>query len=281
MNIMEYNELKRQGLVEKIKNCNGDYFIFFIDVDDVIYNTEPVMQKVLEDIDYRATTKYRVKKAQDNSEDSKEEGNLSYKILDAILEETLYEEYDERKDAWIRRTYRAIDYDKEVYLDKHLFDNAIEYIRNIIKNKGDNVFVVACSHRNPVREGETKTQRLYEKLPELDLVITLPYHVQVGFDEVNSKALYVKKVLSLETLENCLLIDNAKKNCRDWRRNGGIDINFLPYGYKEEHTLADHISKLATLDPHGIQFALSYIDYARKHPEYVNEVDVPMKVKKL
>ena len=59
VDIMKYNELKLTELKEKIKDCNGAYRLFCIDVDDVLFDIIPVMQKVLASIDYRATNKYR------------------------------------------------------------------------------------------------------------------------------------------------------------------------------------------------------------------------------
>ena len=46
------------------------------------------------------------------------------------------------------------------------------------------------------------------------------------------------------------------------------------------------MSKLDSLDPHMIQFAISYINYARNNPNYVGEVDISIdeakeKVKRL
>ena len=98
---------------------------------------------------------------------------------------------------------------------------------------------------------------------------------------MTDKGLWVQQTLLLENLDNCILIDNSKSNCKKWRKRNGVDVRFLPDGYITCHTLADHISKLANLDPFMLQLALSFIQYARIHPEYVDEFDQPMKVKKL
>lgn len=291
LNVLEYNESKRLELIEKIKKIKesqDDYLIFLIDVDDVIYNIEPYKQKVLKGIDYRATNDYRIQIARENSEDSKEESSLSFKILDAILEETAIELYDEKRNRKIMREYERINYG-DFYSDQNLFPNAIPFL-NYMTNQRDefnqNIFFVACSHRNPIREGEIKMQKLYEKIPNLDLVITLPFHVEVGSTQMNMKSDYVQRVLKLDDLSHCILIDNSKKNCIDMRMNGGMDIQFLPTGFETRHSVSDHISKMTELDPYKIQLAISYIRYARQFPEYADEMDISLdaasaKVKKI
>ena len=285
MDIMEFNESKRQELIEKIRNCGDDYTILVLDVDNVIYNSNPIMQKLIGERDYRATDEARIFYAKEGSEDSKLAHVNSYKILDAILEETAYEDYDEELDEYITRRYKPIDYE-EVYVSETLFPGVKERLNGILNNREDNFFVIACSHRNPVSEGIVKTKKLYEEFPGLDFVITMPFHVEIGSGEMNSKAEFVKKLLLLDDLHNCILIDDAKKNCVDFRKHNGMDIKFLPNGHKahNEDKPSDHLSKLNELDPYMIQFCISYIEYLRKNREYYYEVNKDVeevKVKKL
>ena len=275
MNIMEYNKLKRLELINKIINCKGNYTLLCIDVDDVIFNIEPYVQGLLEQIDHKATKKYREEVASESSEDVMEAMKKHYKILNAILEETMYVDYDDRKDRIIKRNYKQLNYD-DIYEDKNLFMESVEYIRHLLNNRSNNTFVIFISHRNPEREGITKTKRLYELFPNVDCIETLPFHEKIGTDIISSKALYIKEVYALDNLKKCILIDNSRGNCLDFRKYGGMDIRFLPEGYKKKHTLADHLSKLSDLDPTMLQFVISYIRYARKHPKYVDEVDIPM-----
>ena len=283
--IMEFNKLKRIELMKKIMECDGKYRLFCIDVDDVIFNTDPYVQVKLEEIDYRATRKYREEIASESSEDAKEATQKHYDILDAILEETMYVDYDDRKDRIIKRNYKTLDYE-DIYRDTNLFMESVSYINNLLSQRRENDFFIFISHRNPEREGVTKTRRLYELFPEIDAVETIPFHEEKGSKKVNSKALYIKEMYALDNLDKCILIDNSRGNCLDFRKNGGMDIRFLPEGFKKRHTLSDHLSKISDLDPTMLQFAISYIKYARKHPDYVDEVDIPLreaseKVKKL
>lgn len=281
-NIVEYNTLKKLKLIENILKCNGNYKLICIDVDDVIFNTDPFVQEKLEQIDHRATKKYREEIAKETSEDMRESLCKSFDILDAILEETLYIDYDDEKEKTTRRSYKTLDYD-EIYQDKNLILSSVQYIKNMLSNRGENEFFIFLSHKNPDREGLVKAKRLYELFPEIDVVETLPFHIEPGSKSVNSKALWIKQVYGLDNLDNCYLIDNSKSNCKDFRKHGGYDIRFLPDGFNKSHNLADKFSKLDSLDPYMIQFAISYIKYARENSNYIDSVDINLeeKIKKL
>ena len=284
-NIVEYNTLKKLKLMENILKSKGDYNLICIDVDDVIFNTDPFVQTVLENIDHRATKKYREEISHESSEDTRELLCKSFDILDAILEENLYIDYDDEKEKITRRNYNKINYD-EIYVDENLIPGAVEYVRNILENRGKNDFVIFLSHKNPEREGIIKAKRLYELFPTVDAVETIPFHIEPGTKNVSSKALWIKQVYGLDNLSNCYLIDNSKNNCIDFRKHGGYDIRYLPEKFNNNHTLADHMSKLDCLDPYMIQFIISYIKYARENPNYVDILDVKLddvkdKVKKI
>ena len=132
MNIMEYNKLKRLELINKIIKCNDNYVLLCIDVDDVIFNTEPYVQELLEQIDHKATKKYREEVASESSEDAMQSMKKHYKILNAILEETMYVEYDDRKDRVIKRNYKQLDYN-DIYENKNLFMESLQYIKHIFQ----------------------------------------------------------------------------------------------------------------------------------------------------
>lgn len=280
VDIMKYNKLKLNDLSRNIIECNGDYRLFCFDVDDVIFNTAPIMQMILESIDRRATKKYRVEKQSETSQTAKEANKRSYTLLDAILEErTCTIENEKGQNEHLDFTKPLIDYE-ELYSDKYLFPLAIEFIKYMIATKGENDFFIFVSHRNPEREGEVKTRRLYELLPEIDGVITLPFHEKVGADEPTNKGIWVKNILGLDNLDNAILIDNDPTNGKRFRKLNGFDIRYLPEGFKDEHTLYDHMSKLTNLDPYMINFILTLIKYSRENPEYAEELD-KVKIKKL
>lgn len=273
--IMEFNNKKRLELIEKIKKCNGDYTLICLDVDDVIYNTDPYVQGLLEEIDHKATRQYRVEVAAESSEDVMQSILKHYKILNAILEETEYVDYDDRKDRIIRRNYKQLNYE-DIYKSKNLFMETVEYLRHFLANKPDNTFVILISHRNPIREGNTKTRKLYKLFPNVDAIETIQFHEEIGSNVISSKAEYIQKTYGIRDLSNCILIDNTRGNCLDFREHGGMDIRYLPTGFNKKHTLADHLSKISDLDPTMLQFVISYINYARENPDYVDEVDIPL-----
>ena len=266
VNIEEFNHMRQIKLINDIMSCNGDYQLFCIDVDDVVYNTDAVMQEILATIDYRATKKYREKISIETSEDSLSESEKSFAILNARLEETPYTE-DMENGAQQTLIYPKIDYSK-VYKSEHLIPGSIEFINHMLQKREKNYFFIYLSHRNPIREGHEKMLKLYELTPNIDAIITLPYHIETGSKEVNSKALWVKQSLALENLNNCILIDNSRSNCKDWRKQGGIDIRYLTDGVVQTHSINNHLLKLTSLDPYYIQFVLSYIKYIRQNTSY-------------
>ncbi len=274
-NVIEYNTLKKVKLIENILKCGGNYRLFCIDVDDVIFNTDPFVQNKLDEIDHRATKKYREEIAKETSEDMRESLKKSFDILDAILEETEYVDYDDEKEKTTRRNYKRLNYE-EIYQDKNLIPGAVEFVRGILDTRGENDFFIFLSHKNPEREGLVKAKKLYELFPDIDAVETLPFHIEPGTKRVNSKALWIKQVYGLENLDNCYLLDNSRSNCKDFRKHGGNFVRYLPDGFDDTHTLADHMSKLNLLDPYMFQFALSFINYFRNNSNYVDEVDITM-----
>lgn len=277
--IMKYNKIKISELSKKIAETNGDYRLICIDVDDVIFDIANLMQEILADIDYRATNKYREMIVNDEtSEDAKLEFKKSYKILDAILEENkCVVEKENGQKEYLDFTKPLIDYEK-VYEDKNLFPLAIQYVKNMIANRGPNEYYIFLSHRNPIREGIIKTKRLYELIPEIDGIITLPFHE--GTNEMTDKGLWVLQTLQLDNLNNAILIDNSKSNCKKWRAREGIDIRFEPDGFNVTHSLADHLSRLTELDSYNLQLCYSFIKYVRDNPGYADLYEHKIKVKR-
>lgn len=268
VDIMKYNKTRLNELSKNIMDCNGDYRLFCIDVDDVLFDVAPLVQAILERIDYRATNKYREEIIRETPRDSQDGFKMSYTILDAILEESkcVVEKDNGQKEA-LDFAKPLIDYE-QLYSNENLFPGAVEFVNYMLKNKSFNDFFIFVSHRNPEREGVIKTRRLYELFPGIDGVITLPFHEKVGSSKMNDKGLWVMQTLLLENLDNAILIDNSKTNGKNWRNRNGIDIRYLPEGFSDKHSITDHLSKLTNMDPHMIQFALSFIEFARKYPEY-------------
>ena len=51
-NLVEFNMLKRLNLMNRMILSNGNYQLYCIDVDDVVFDTNTLLQKKLEKIDY-------------------------------------------------------------------------------------------------------------------------------------------------------------------------------------------------------------------------------------
>ena len=275
VDLMKHNKLNLNDLSKRIMDCNGDYRLFCIDVDDVVFNVAPIMQEILKRIDFRATNEYRERISKLTPEAYEEEKRKSFLILNAILEETKCKIENDNgitiKTQELDFTSPIINYE-ELYSDCNLFPYAVEYINYLLENRNKNDFFIFASHRNPEREGEIKTRRLYELFPKIDGVITLPFHKELGAAKSNPKSLCVMQTLQLDNLNNAWLIDNSKPNCKDFRSNSGRSIGYIPDGFNEYDSLDDHMSKLVNLDPFNLQFCLSYIQHVIKHPEYVDEI---------
>ena len=280
MNIEEFNRRKQVQLINNIMNCHGDYQLVCIDVDDVMYNTDVIMQEILASIDARATKEYRGEISRETSEDSLAEIQKSFAILNAILEEYPYLEDLENGTTKVNN-YPKIDY-SEIYKPENLIPGSVEAVNQMLEmrdQKGDKkYFFIYLSHRNPEREGLEKMLQLYKLTPKIDAILTLPYHIEVGSKEVSSKGAWVKQSLALDNLNNCILVDNSKSNCKEWRKQGGIDIRFLTRGFEEPYNLEDHLLRLPSLDPYAIQFALSCIRYIRENPNYLDTINDNQKV---
>ena len=280
MNIEEFNRRKQVQLINNIMNCHGDYQLVCIDVDDVIYNTDAIMQEILASIDARATKDYRGEISRETSEDSLAEIQKSFAILNAILEEYPYLEDLENGTTKVN-DYPKIDYSK-IYKPENLIPGSVEAVNQMLEmrdQKGDKkYFFIYLSHRNPEREGLEKMLQLYKLTPKIDAILTLPYHIEVGSKEVSSKGAWVKQSLALDNLNNCILVDNSKSNCKEWRKQGGIDIRYLTEGFENPYVLEDHLLRLPSLDPYAIQFALSCIRYIRENPNYLDTINDNQKV---
>lgn len=280
MNIEEFNRRKQVQLINNIMNCHGDYQLVCIDVDDVMYNTDAIMQEILASIDARATKEYRGEISRETSEDSLAEIQKSFAILNAILEEYPYLEDLENGTTKVN-DYPKIDYSK-IYKPENLIPGSVEAVNQMLEmrdQKGDKkYFFIYLSHRNPEREGLEKMLQLYKLTPKIDAILTLPYHIEVGSKEVSSKGAWVKQSLALDNLNNCILVDNSKSNCKEWRKQGGIDIRYLTEGFESPYVLEDHLLRLPSLDPYAIQFALSCIRYIRENPNYLDTINDNQKV---
>lgn len=280
MNIEEFNRRKQVQLINNIMNCHGDYQLVCIDVDDVMYNTDVIMQEILASIDARATKEYRGEISRETSEDSLAEIQKSFAILNAILEEYPYLEDLENGTTKVN-DYPKIDYSK-IYKPENLIPGSVEAVNQMLEmrdQKGEKkYFFIYLSHRNPEREGLEKMLQLYKLTPKIDAILTLPYHIEVGSKEVSSKGAWVKQSLALDNLNNCILVDNSKSNCKEWRKQGGIDIRYLTEGFESPYVLEDHLLRLPSLDPYAIQFALSCIRYIRENPNYLDTINDNQKV---
>ena len=274
--IMAYNSRKIGELRDKIRDLGDDYTILSIDVDGVVYNTS-IMQEILEEIDFRSTKKYRSLIANEETEDFKIDSKKSYAILNAILEETPFQDDENMRYGVPQRiVYPKIDY-KRVYKDENFVKNAetgittVDYIRHIMENKPDNVFVIFNTHYNMEHESFEKIKELYRLFPNIDGIIAMPYHKTIGSNECNNKADKLRERLGKDVVRNVIHIDDLKKNCTDIRESGGMDIRFLEFGYDDTHTLGDRFTRIANLDPYYLSFVISYIEFKRKYPEYEME----------
>ena len=79
------------------------------------------------------------------------------------------------------------------------------------RNKNEKDFFIFVSHRNPEREAIIKTRRLYELVPEIDGIITPPFHEEIGAEQMSNKGLFVMQILELDNLDNCIYNSNYRE----------------------------------------------------------------------
>ncbi len=239
----DFNEQKLSVVRRKIEECRAfgkEFRIIFLDIDNVINNSEPTMQRQLEKINYLASSAYRRSVMGRNSEDKDRIAmkiKKSYDILDGILEETM-------------PLTERMDYE-EIHQDKNLFRQSIPWVNEMLEDTsykeklvyelGDNheveFFFLYLTHINPPREAATKIRKYFYRTPLIDGVIWLPFHD--NHKHINSKALYATSILGLHPREfkNCYLIDDTEKNIGEWKSYGGLAIPFLTSGFPDPREL--------------------------------------------
>jgi len=253
------NSQKLINLIQNIFNRKGNFRLFCIDIDDVVVNFKPWLQEQLGKIDYRATDNYRREIASEESQDYDHDRRLSFKILDEILEEQ-------------KKEYEGlIDYKSFYQNPNNVYKCAIKYINMLLQNKQDGDFFVFLTHRNIELEKNVKIEEFSKYCPNIDGIITPSFHDLEG-KKVN-KLIYVMDFLHIDKkyAKNLVLIDNTKKNVRDFIDGGAVGIRFLEPTYKGHFTMKDYLTKLADLDPVNIDRVMAAIEYEKEHPGCFDE----------
>lgn len=207
--------------------------ILCIDFDDVIFNTKPAVEKIIDGIEEKATGKY-LKRIIAETKDADEKTKLErehYNYKDRVLEEV-----DDK--------YKGlIDYDA-IFSTDDVFPGTIDYINYLI-NCGYYEKVYILSHCNVEREVEAKKRFLKRFFSNLEL-ISVPYHIEKYRPNLErkptSKAEYFMKYTGITDLSRCTLIDDSNSNCNNWRDHGGIAIKYnasgsMNFEYQEINSL--------------------------------------------
>ncbi len=279
----EFNNKKIVKLRNELKTYrNGKTFyrIVFIDIDDVINNTEPYMQQQLKDLGYyEATSEYRMSLMKNATEDKKsfdQETKRSFALFNDIVEETI-------------PLKKKIDYNF-IHQESHLFPNAVDYINKLTDEaslefdfnalessvKKIKTFYVFLTHYNPRREESLKIMTYYKYCPGIDAIITLPFHIMIGSSIQNSKAKVARSILGITPNEfcHCYLIDNSLGNCNNFMQNSGNAIPFYQFGFpeygslllgKERYEFSNYNKErmLTTLEPDKISKVIQLIENDR------------------
>lgn len=205
---------------------NSNKKVLCLDFDDVILRTTPIIESIIEKINYNASGNYV-----DNLNLKEREG-----IIDRQTHRTLVEESFDLKDQILEEVYPRykgrIDYSKIITID-NAYQNVIDYINYLCQcGRYDKVYII--SHYNVEREIECKSKFIKKYLPYAEL-IPVKFHLEPykkGIRrECTNKALYVKRYLKIKGIKNYTLVDNSLENVCKWEKAGGIGIQYNEHIY--------------------------------------------------
>lgn len=223
--------------------------ILCIDFDDVIIKTKPLVEAIIEKIEFNGSEKYFQtiqRYYYDGFIDLETKKFLEDKHFD--YKDRILEEVDDK--------YKnLIDYRKVISID-NIYCNAVEYI-NFLKRSNRYSKIYILTHCNVQREIDAKLEFMNKYCPGIE-VIAVPFHKDKYAEGVKrkrtSKAEYLKEYLGIDSISNCTLIDDSPSNGRDWTAHGGTYIKYNPntskdYSKKEADTLFPYDIMLMSEQP--------------------------------
>lgn len=270
-NALRVNELKKGHFIKNIlKECQQgtDFRIICFDIDNVIINEKNLKEEQIKLIDERATSEYHDRMIKDKTaEDRKEIDREYYDLFDRVLEE-VDPEYKGR-----------IDYDA-IYNDSNLFKyygnlTVADAINSLINNRRLNDYFILLSHYNPEREAVKKIQYFSKLFPQIDAIVTVPFHKEPYQKGKNRKMTSKMGYLLLDVLapvfrlfpnirNHIYMVDDSRSVSKDTISKSIKSIPYLPSKRNPAGTNFNGITNpgiLTDLTPNNLQMAIAYHDY--------------------
>lgn len=153
--------------------------------------------------------------------------------------EMFFEERDHflESDNQLSEAYGLINY-RDIYTEKNLVPGAIDMLNEVLdEEQYDGVYCL--SHHNGGREARCKENFIAKitnnKLGFLGLRFHLEKYESNKRRQRSSKAVYIMQRFGLESLNNCILVDDSTANLDEWIKYGGIAVLYRPMSEDEKY----------------------------------------------
>lgn len=185
----------------------------FIDLEVIVANNGEALQNAIEKVEPKASKKY-IDKILKMFIEEMMSGTEYRQLLDEAydLKDRLLEEVDDKYKGKIdfKSLYRIDDFNQGM----------VDYIRKISETIDTHIIF----YYNTEREYKEKELVCNTFFPSCKVIgirfYQQPYDPSVIRKRTN-KALYIKNLLGLDSLDECMLIDKSGKSCEEWNELNG------------------------------------------------------------
>ncbi len=290
-NLIDFNNIMLATTNYKMNLCREMGILFeirFIDIDDTLNKTKPVMQKQIRKIDRRVTDSYY---------------NNKIKTLNGVERQYFSKKYFSRLDEFLEERKESdarIDY-REIHKEENLYPNTIAYLNSLTKiydsdavydlyrlyKDGYNVssarviFHIPLTHYNVDSEVAAKIKAYYGYNPNLDGIVFVRFYeeeYEPGKNrEMSNKGIAAIKTFNLtrEEFARTTLIENSDSVREMYMALGGYSIKFLSNGYpnlsnlsddeREEYSFFNCERMITSIEPEWIEYVEELNRYDREH----------------
>lgn len=207
----------------------------FVDLETIAANDGQILEEIIRKINYKASSDY-LRSIIDLYENE---------LIDDTEYQIFLDEHYDQKDRVLEEiddVYKSrIDY-KKVYTVNESNNSMIESIRSFAQSIETYIIFYYNTERE-LREKEKICAEIFPKCQNIGIKFYLePYNKEMKRTRTN-KAEYIKNILNLENLENCMLIDRSIRSCDEWvALNGETFTTHKKINYLEDS--ADSVLKI-------------------------------------
>ena len=290
-NLINFNNIMLATTNYKINLCREmgiKFEIRFLDIDDTLNKTKPVMQKQIRKLDRRVTDSYYNNKIKGlNGAERRYFSKKYFYRLDEFLEER-------------KPNDGRINYD-EIHKEENLYPNTVPYLNTLTKvydsdmvydlyrfykegydvSSARVIFHVPLTHYNVDSEVSAKIKSYYGYDSKLDGIIFVRFYEEKYKEgknrEMSNKGIAAIKTFNLtrEEFARTTLIENSDAVREMFMSLGGYSIKFLSNGYpnlsklsdeeKEDYSRFNCERMITSIEPEWIEFVEELNRYDRSH----------------